>query len=261
MGTAEGVPMTEPGEGAPGRRELPLFPLSTVLFPGTILPLHIFEERYRTMVRRCLRLGRPEFVVLLIKEGDEVVESLDGGSEVGRPPQPYPVGTVARILEAGEFPDGRFLLSCVGTERIELQRVVRELPYLVGEVEPLHDEDEPGAGPAWEALVQGVREGITALLEAVREVSPSGDTRQRLQLDAVLRAVPTDPAELSFFVPQVLTGASAEERQRLLDTRTVRQRLRLEQRLLGREQQHVRRLKRAGSHLRFEVGLSRPSLN
>ena len=166
--------MTEPGEGAPGRRELPLFPLSTVLFPGTILPLHIFEERYRTMVRRCLRLGRPEFVVLLIKEGDEVVESPDGAPEVGRPPQPYPVGTVAQILEAGEFPDGRFLLSCVGTERIELQRVVKELPYLVGEVEPLHDEDEPGAGPAWEALVQGVREGITAVLEAVREVSPAG---------------------------------------------------------------------------------------
>ena len=251
--------MTEPGEGAPGRRELPLFPLSTVLFPGTILPLHIFEERYRTMVRRCLRQGRPEFVVLLIKEGDEVVESPDGARRRGAPAA-VPGGDGGSDPGGGRVPGRRFLLSCVGTERIELQRVVKELPYLVGEVEPLHDEDEPGAGPAWEALVQGVREGITAVLEAVREVSPSGDTRQRLQLDAVLRAVPTDPAELSFFVPQVLTGASAEERQRLLDTRTVRQRLRLEQRLLGREQQHVRRLKRAGSHLRFEVGLP-PLLN
>ena len=66
--------------------------------------------------------------------------------------------------------------------------------------------------------MQGVREGITAEREAVREVSPSGDTRQRLQLDAVLRAVPTDPGGAVLLVPQVLTGASAEERQRSLDT-------------------------------------------
>ena len=120
--------MTEPPNTTPGRRELPLFPLSTVLFPGAQLPLHIFEQRYRRMIRRCLDAREPEFAVLLIKEGDEVVEARGAGEAPGRLPEPYPVGTVARIVDAGRFPDGRFLIYCIGQERIRLRRLIQEAP-------------------------------------------------------------------------------------------------------------------------------------
>ncbi|HVG97346.1 MAG TPA: LON peptidase substrate-binding domain-containing protein [Chloroflexota bacterium] len=255
--------MTEPpppeDRGA-GRRELPLFPLSTVLFPGAFLPLHIFELRYRTMIRRCLRASEPEFGVLLIKEGDEVLEDAEGQRR-GRPPMPYPVGTVARIFDARSADDGRLRIACVGTERIRLRRLVQEEPYLVGEVEPLVDADESEGETGQTDLSDSVRRGIGGLLKAVREGTPERDVRQRLLIDAAERAVPTDAGELSFFVPRLLSVASPEERQRLLDAPSLRQRLYLEHRLLARERLHVLRLKRAGSRPRFDSSFGSPSLN
>jgi Lon protease-like protein len=253
--------MSEPGGGPAGGRELPLFPLTTVLFPGSFLPLHVFEQRYRTMIRRCLSDSQPEFGVLLIKEGDEVLEPQEGVSGPGHPPVPYPVGTVARIVDARRLQEGRLLILCLGTERFRLRRLAQEQPYLVGEVEPLRDEDAPVADEAWAALTGAVRRGIGGLLDAVREAAPPGDLKRRLQLDALQRSVPSDPAELSFFVPRLLPGSSPEERQRLLDSPTLRQRLSLERRLLAREQQDVKRQPGAGNRLQVEAGIGTPSLN
>lgn len=264
--------MTESEHAATGTRELPLFPLSTVLFPGATLPLHIFEQRYRAMVKRCLGDARPEFVVLLIKDGPEVQEGVkkEGVQPVAVPADeavaaataaPHPVGTVARIVNAGRFPDGRYLIVCVGHERIRLRRVVQERPYLVGEVEALPDEDTGGGEAARRELTGQVRQAMTDLLTAIREASPPGDAQQRLQVDAVARSIPTAAVELSFFVPRVLGRASAEERQRILDSRSLRTRLRLELRLLSREQDHVQRLKRSGTPLRFDAGATPPSMN
>jgi Lon protease-like protein len=253
-------PEPEPAGAGAGRRELPLFPLSTVLFPGAFLPLHIFELRYRTMIRRCLRSPQPEFGVLLIKEGDEVLEDAQGQRR-GRPPMPYPVGTVARIFDARGAADGRLRIACVGTERIRLRHLIQEEPYLVGEVEPLVDADEPEGETARTDLADAVRRGIGGLLRAVREATPEGDVRQRLLVDSAERAVPTDAGELSFFVPRLLSVATPEERQRLLDAPTLRQRLYLEHRLLTRERLHVLRLKRAGSRPRFDSGFGVPSVN
>ena len=70
--------------------ELPIFPLGTVLFPGMPLPLHIFEERYKRMIGRCLD-GDRAFGVTLLKSG----------REVGGPAIPHEVGTIARIVQAG----------------------------------------------------------------------------------------------------------------------------------------------------------------
>jgi len=119
--------------------QIPLFPLHTVLAPGIALPLHIFEERYRIMVRRCLD-GSSPFGVVLIREGSEVVR--EGG------PQSLSiagVGTLAEIREASRYTDGRFDLLAVGTSRFLVREVRTDVePYLVAEVDPY--PDEPGEG-------------------------------------------------------------------------------------------------------------------
>ena len=108
--------------------ELPLFPLNTVLCPGIALPLHIFEERYRALVRHCLDNSAP-FGVVLIREGRETgtgTISFTG------------IGTVAEIRDAGRFEDGRFQLLVVGTRRFEIRRVLSgKRPYLVAQVDLL----------------------------------------------------------------------------------------------------------------------------
>lgn len=106
-----------------------LFPLGTVLFPGVVLPLHIFEPRYRQMIARCLHLKQP-FGAVLIKEGIEV-----GGAA-----EPYEIGTVAEIEHALRFEDGRLLLTTVGQQRFRIINIVQRDPYLVANIELLNDD-------------------------------------------------------------------------------------------------------------------------
>ncbi|MGE0598554.1 MAG: LON peptidase substrate-binding domain-containing protein [Dehalococcoidia bacterium] len=112
---------------------MPLFPLRTVLFPGMPLPLRIFEERYKMMVRELLASGG-DFGVLLIREGEEV----GGGA------RPYSYGTLARIEEWEEVQGGRFVLEARGTQRFKLLRMLPPRPYPYGEIELLEDTDGPG---------------------------------------------------------------------------------------------------------------------
>lgn len=121
--------------------EMPLFPLRTVLFPGMPLPLRIFEERYRVMVRELLETGS-EFGVLLIREG----------AEVGGGARPYEVGTLARIEESVETPDGRYMLDTRGTRRFRLRRMLAPRPYPFGDIDVLDDLDEPMTIPLRHAL-------------------------------------------------------------------------------------------------------------
>jgi Lon protease-like protein len=100
-----------------------MFPLGTVLFPGALLPLHVFEPRYRQLVQDCLA-GEPEFGVVLIDRGHEV-----GG------------GAVARILEVGELPDGRYLVQSAGVRRLRVRTWLEDAPYPRAEVEDWPDED------------------------------------------------------------------------------------------------------------------------
>lgn len=108
--------------------EVPLFPLNTVLSPGIALPLHIFEDRYRAMVRHCLDTVSP-FGVVLIRQGREV-----GSGSISF----AGIGTIAEIRDAGSYDDGRFDLLVVGTRRFEIRRVHSgKQPYLVAEVDLL----------------------------------------------------------------------------------------------------------------------------
>ncbi len=124
---------------------MPLFPLRTVLFPGMPLPLRIFEERYRIMIRELLESGG-DFGVLLIRDGQEV----GGGA------RPFSYGTVARIEEWEQIQDGRYVLETRGTRRFKLLQMLPPRPYPYGEVELL-DDSEGAATPQLLHAVETVR--------------------------------------------------------------------------------------------------------
>src|SRR5829696_79025 len=105
----------------------PLFPLGLVLIPHELVPLHIFEERYRLMIGECIE-REGEFGIVWLSD--------DGLKEVGCSAR------VAKVLE--RFEDGRMNVLVEGTEPFRLLRRIDDLPYPAGDVEPLADEDGPG---------------------------------------------------------------------------------------------------------------------
>jgi Lon protease-like protein len=132
--------------------QIPLFPLHTVLAPGIALPLHVFEERYRVMVRRCLDSNSP-FGVVLIRQGSEVAPRGGTGQELAI----AGVGTFAEIREASRHADGRWDVLAVGTARFLVREVHTELaPYLVADVDPYPDGPGEVDDNEAEALVDRV---------------------------------------------------------------------------------------------------------
>ena len=103
----------------------PLFPLSTVLFPGMPLPLHIFEPRYQEMIAYCLRTKEP-FVVSLIREGQEAL---------GPAAEPHAVGCTALIRSASPLGDGRMQIKTMGVERLRVLRFFDDQSYPTCETE------------------------------------------------------------------------------------------------------------------------------
>jgi uncharacterized protein len=193
---------------------LALFPLNTVLFPGMPLPLHIFEERYKLMIGRCMEEKRP-FGVVLIRSGPEV-----GGTAV-----PHAVGTTAQITTVKHLGDGRMNLLVVGQERFRIVEVVREEPYMVGQVSPVVDaEPETGleqlANQVHRLLMQYLRDLFTLVEQPYEELS-----------------VPREPGPLSLIASAVMQIA-LPERQSLLEMTDVGQRLAQLREWLQRETEH-----------------------
>jgi ATP-dependent Lon protease len=155
-----------------------MFPLGSVLFPYAVLPLHVFEERYRALTEACLA-GDREFGVVLIERGSEV-----GGGDTR-----FDVGTVARIIEAGRLPDGRYVLLTVGTRRIRVRHWMPEQPYPSAEIEFLEDEagDAGEAAEASRADVERMLRRVLALRAELGDPIPTVD----VSLDA-------DPSRASF---------------------------------------------------------------
>jgi len=110
-------------------RSMPMFPLGTVLMPNMVLPLHIFEPRYRTMFHDLMS-GDREFGVVQIARGSET-----GGGEVR-----HAVGTIARILQAEELDDGRWVAVTVGTRRLRVVEWYPDDPYPQANVEELAED-------------------------------------------------------------------------------------------------------------------------
>jgi hypothetical protein len=149
--------------------ELPLFPLNTVLCPGIALPLHVFEDRYRALVRDCLATASP-FGVVLIREGREVGKGAISFTGTG---------TIAEIRDADRHDDGRFDLLVVGTRRFGIRHVLDGRgPYLVADVEILDETvDDPATA---QALATRATRHFVTYLELLRP--RSGETSEEIDV-------------------------------------------------------------------------------
>jgi Lon protease-like protein len=209
-------------------KRLPVFPLGTVLFPGLVLPLHIFEERYRALVRELVASpedGPHEFGVVTLRRGAEA-PSPEGDDGPAADPAPvraddlYPVGCTAELRQVSELPDGRFDIMTVGRRRFSIVDIQQGAePYLTAEVKWLPDEssDEIAAQLAPRALA-----AFRTYLDLLRPDSE------------VIDAVPSDPTVLSHLIAAT-AQLTTDERQLLLAAPDTATRLRAELKLLNRE--------------------------
>ncbi len=140
-------------------RQLPMFPLGTVLFPHMVLPLHVFEPRYRALLHDVID-GDGEFGVVLISRGHEV-----GGGDLRTD-----VGTVARIVQAEELEDGRWLTIAVGTRRVRIDRWLPDDPYPLAVVEDLAEPTGPDPADGSDELLASATSRLRRVLAMQAEL-------------------------------------------------------------------------------------------
>jgi Lon protease-like protein len=205
--------MSESSDKLRGVRELPLFPLPLVLFPGVPLPLHIFEPRYRQMLAD-------------IKARDQLfgLSFFDATESTGEAPAVGHVGCVAEVTEVQPLPDGRSNILTLGLIRYRLEAYVeRNDPYLVGRVRFFEDEEEEAG-----ILDERADEVSKLFMRIARAVRIINDERASLP-----DLPPTDPERLSFLVAAAMeldTGIKLE----LLELRSTAERLKRLRDLLAR---------------------------
>lgn len=195
---------------------LPLFPLGTVLFPGLLLPLHIFEDRYKDLVRDLLDGPEPRrFGVIAIKKGRET--GVEGVSSL------YEVGCTATLRETEGNDDGGYDVVAVGTQRFRLDALDESRAYLQGEVEFLAEDDGDSAAAGRAAHL--VAEAFQAYLDVL--------TAQGLAQINVPE-VPEEPVLLSYLVAASMI-IDLPDRQALLAEPDSLSRLTAERAMLVRE--------------------------
>jgi Lon protease-like protein len=182
-----------------------MFPLGSVLVPTAVLPLHVFEPRYRQLTKDCLA-GDGEFGVVLIERGSEV-----GGGDVRGD-----VGTVAKIVESAEMDDGRFALIAVGVRRIKVVRWLADDPYPLAEVDDFPDGDDVEAD-----LAVTVDATIGPLRRLLALRSEMGEPAAPATVD-----IDDDP-HVAGFQLAALAPVGPADRQRLLTAPTMTERVRL----------------------------------
>jgi Lon protease-like protein len=191
---------------------LRLFPLNTVLFPGAVLDVQVFEPRYRRLVEECREDGQA-FGVCLIREGDEA-----GEPDV----MPCEIGTTAEIAEVRPLEGGRYFLRSIGRRRFRIERIVDRRSYLLAEVSYLDDGATSNEEDS-KRLAGELRDAFGQYMRLLVEFSGG-------QPDLVL---PDDPSEVSYRIADSLQVADAMK-QRLLELASTEQRLRVELQLLRR---------------------------
>jgi len=185
---------------------MPMFPLGTVLLPGMVLPLHVFEPRYQQLVRDCLDAPPHEFGVVLI----------DRGSEVGGGDTRSDVGVIARMLQVAPLDGNRFALVTVGTRRVRVAQWLPDDPYPRADVEDWPDGE--GSCPAARVAATASRARRCAGLAVElgdRVGVPEGELTGDLSADTFLLAgiSPFGPADQY----AVLCASNPMERLDLID--------------------------------------------
>ncbi|MCW2760233.1 MAG: hypothetical protein JWR85_434 [Marmoricola sp.] len=202
---------------------MPLFPLNSVVFPGVVTPLHIFEERYRTLVRELMDIESVfdrVFGILAIREGYEVGEH--GMQSAHR------IGTLVQLTEVDAYDDGRYDIEVIGRQRLRVIESESTGAYLRGEVELLPDGDEP------ESVAEA--EAALATFETYRQ--RLSDLRGGPVLAGEL---PTDPAYLSYALASTCL-LTLPQRQELLEADSARVRLAMIRHTLHEEMRAMRAL-------------------
>jgi Lon protease-like protein len=221
---------------------LPLFPLGTVLYPGLLMPLHIFEERYRQLVKDLLANGEaPRFGVVAIREGRET--GVSGVSAL------YPVGCTAVLRQVQKYPDGRYDIVTVGVQRFRLLALDESRPYLQGEVELL--PDEAGDPAEAELAARAVRPAFSGYLRALASLAQhdpqqpggapdlaAGNGDQEVAEAAEL---PAAPVALSYVIAALMV-VDLPDKQALLAEPDAVGRLAAERALLAKETGMLRSL-------------------
>lgn len=183
--------------------EIALFPLpNLVLFPNIVVPLHIFEERYKMMINGCI--DRDEvFGLVLLSHGAEE----ENGETIHR------VGVTARIVEVERLDDGRMNILCEGESRFRIYRFTQQAPFWKGAVNILEEDDHHST--------ESLYEQVADLYRSVAELSAklSGSVPAELIL-------PESSSELSYMVSYVL-DIESEEKQKLLEMNSTAERLRM----------------------------------
>lgn len=225
---------------------LPLFPLNTVLFPGLVLPLNVFEERYRAMMRELLKTPEDEprrFAVVAIRDGHEVAPSARGlpdptavpeqGAAAGFGTDPlhafHKVACVADAATVRERADGTFEVLATGTTRIKLLSVDASGPYLTAEAETLEEDPGDEAGALAEGVLRSFRQYQKRL---------AGARERSLTTGADL---PDEPGVVSYLVAAAMM-LDTPTKQRLLQAPDTASRLRDELKLLRAETAVIRHL-------------------
>lgn len=196
--------MSEALDKVRGVRELPLFPLPVVLFPGMPMPLHIFEPRYRTMLSD-------------IRAGDNLfgLSYFDAGASSRDVPLAGHIGCVAEVTETQSLPDGRSNILAVGVIRYEVEDYVeRDDPYLVVRVNFFEDEEESG-----QEVLADSRDVAAMFMRVANSIRIINDERGNLP-----DITDTEPQRLSFLVSAAME-LEAEVKQELLELRSTSERL------------------------------------
>lgn len=192
--------------------EVPMFPLGTVLIPGSVLPLHIFEHRYRKMVQFCIDHST-NFGVVLIERGQEV-----GGGDTRAM-----VGTMAHILDHQRFADGRWALHVLGRNRIEITEWLDDAPYPRALVAERPEEPEGATLERAQGILKQMAEFTQQAHEMGYRINP---------LDSEAGAAGLDVAELSYRIAE-LVPVGPFDKQRLLMAPTIAARLDLLEQEIG----------------------------
>ena len=197
-----------------------MFPLGSVLFPHAVLPLHVFEPRYRALVEHCLAAaGGGGFADRRRRSGSEAdatkgagafgVVLIERGSEVGGGDVRFDVGTVARIVQAGRLDDGRWVLMTVGAERLRVTEWLPDDPYPRADVEVIDEPAAPADVSQAIPRVESLLRRVLAMRAELGEHGPAaaawptvaggaGAQRRRPMESSVDVALADDPVRASF---------------------------------------------------------------